>query len=157
MAKAIEQLALKIQICSTCFTYTERPVCDICSNPSRNDDVLCVVEESRDISTIEITDQFKGRYHVLGGTINPIDGFMPDVLHIKELVVRIESSPNIREIILALSPTVQGETTILYLTKQLKPFNRRISRLARGLPMGATLEYADEITLGAALSSRKEL
>ncbi len=117
---------------------------------------ICVVEEPRDISTLEVTNVYHGRYHVLGGVLNPIDGMTPDVLRIKELIERVQSDLSITEVILALSPTIYGETTMMYLSKQLAPSGRRVTRLARGLPIGASLEYADEITLGDALKGRRD-
>jgi recombination protein RecR len=117
---------------------------------------VCVVEESRDVATVEATGTFRGRYHVLGGTLNPIEGITPDVLRIRELNARLEANQNIREVILALSPNVHGEATMMYLSKLLAPLGRRITRLARGLPIGATVEYADEITLGDAIKGRRD-
>lgn len=157
LARTILNLNERIRVCSRCYTYTERDICEICSDPKRNQSILCVIEEPRDISTIEATDGFSGLYHVLGGTLNPLDGITPEILRVRELKERIQNDSLIHEIILALSPTVQGETTILYLQKQLAPFNRSISRLARGLPVGATLEFADEISLGDALKGRRAL
>ena len=156
MARSIVTLADKIKTCDACYTYCEESTCDICRDGKRDATVVCVVEEPRDISTIESTDAYRGRYHVLGGVLNPIDGMTPDVLRVRELVDRVRLDESIREVILALSPTLQGESTMLYLSKQLSPFNRRITRLARGLPIGASLEYADEITLGDALKGRRE-
>ncbi len=157
MAHALLNLGERINVCPRCFTYTQRTMCEICEDPKRDQSLLCVIEEPRDISTIESTDSYHGLYHVLGGTLNPIEGMTPDALRAKELYARIHSDPNIHEIILALSPTTQGEMTILYLHKQLSPLGRKISRLARGLPVGATLEFADEISLGDALKGRREL
>ncbi|MBI5793884.1 recombination protein RecR [Candidatus Uhrbacteria bacterium] len=157
MARALMQLGERIQSCPRCFTYTESQMCEICLDPKRDSKILCVVEEARDISTIESTGGFTGLYHVLGGTLSPIEGITADVIRFRELKNRLETEPGIEEIILALSPTVQGETTILFLQKQFAPFNRTITRLARGLPLGATLEFADEVTLGDALKGRKRL
>lgn len=155
MARALLELGDKIQTCPTCFTYTERALCEQCTDIRRDQTILCVVEEPRDISTIESTNVYNGRYHVLGGTLNPIEGITPEALRIRELVQRIQAG-EISEVILALSPTTQGETTILYLTKLLSP-HVPVTRLARGLPMGATLEFADEVTLGDALKGRKKM
>ena len=156
IAKTITDLSNKIKICDQCFAYTENDRCEICQNPKRNQSILCVVEESRDIATIEATNFYSGLYHVLGGALNPIEGITPDVLKIKELIEKIKNNPEIKEVILALSPDIHGETTIMYLTKQLNNLNIKITRLARGLPMGASLEYADEVTLGDALKGRHE-
>lgn len=155
MARALIELGEKIQVCGQCFTYSERTDCEICTDPKRDPTVICVVEESRDIATIEATNVFQGLYHVLGGTLNPIEGMTPDVIRIKEITDRVEANTNIQEIILALSPTIHGETTMMYLQKQLARHGRRVSRLARGLPVGATLEFADEVTLGDALKGRR--
>lgn len=155
MARALQQLGERIKVCNQCFTYTERQTCEICEDPKRDKRMLCVVEESRDIATIESTNMYRGYYHVLGGNLNPIEGITPDVLKIRELRQRLETNPDIEEVILAFSPTVHGETTIMYLTKLLAPLGIKITRLARGLPMGATLEFADEVTLGDALKHRK--
>lgn len=156
MARTIVTLAERIKTCETCFTYCEMPVCDICRDEKRDTTILCVVEEPRDISTLETTDAYRGRYHVLGGVLNPIDGITPDVLRVHELVERVRANESIREVILALSPTLQGESTMMYLSKQLAPSGRRVTRLARGLPLGASLEYADEITLSDALKGRRD-
>ena len=156
MANALVRLGERIKTCPECYTYTERDTCDICLDLKRASNVLCVVEESRDIATIESTNVFPGKYHVLGGHLNPIEGMTPDVLRINELVNRIKASNEIKEVILALSPTVQGEASIMYLTKLLAPHDVKITRLARGLPVGATLEFADEVTLGDALKQRRQ-
>ncbi len=156
MAKSLMHLGERIKICSDCFTYTERETCEICLDPKRITNILCVVEESRDIATIESTNTYPGRYHVLGGTLNPIEGMTPEFLRLRELTEKIKNSDKIEEVILALSPTVQGEATIMYLTKILSPLGVTITRLARGLPVGATLEFADEVTLGDALKQRRQ-
>jgi recombination protein RecR len=156
MARSIVTLAERIRTCGACFTYCEAQTCDICSDERRDPSAVCVVEEPRDISTIETTGAYRGRYHVLGGVLHPIDGITPDVLRMRELVERVRGDAAVREVILALSPTVQGEATMMYLSKQLAPLGRRVTRLARGLPIGASLEYADEITLGDALKGRRE-
>lgn len=157
MARAITQLGERIKTCPRCFTYTEAQMCEICQDPKRDASLLCVVEEARDISTIESTDMYHGLYHVLGGTLNPIEGITPDTLRYRQLRERLETSPEILEVILALSPTTHGEATILFLQKQLAPLGRSMTRLARGLPLGATLEFADEVTLGDALKGRRSL
>ncbi len=156
MARALRELGEKIGVCPMCFTYTEHEVCEICRDDERETNVLCVVEEARDIATIESTNAYHGLYHVLGGNLNPIEGITPDVIRIRELRQRLESQPEIKEVILALSPTAHGETTIMYLTKLFTSLDISFTRLARGLPMGATLEFADEVTLGDALKHRKK-
>jgi recombination protein RecR len=145
-----------INVCDQCYTYSEKSPCSICADGKRDASVLCIVEEPRDIATIESTNAYQGRYLVLGGVLNPIDGITPDALRVRELLDRVKADEQIREIILALSPTIQGETTMMYLSKQLVPLGRRVTRLARGLPIGASLEYADEITLGDALKGRRD-
>lgn len=156
MARSITILSDAIKTCTICFTYSEKEMCEICMDTKRDLTAICVVEEPRDISTLEVTNVYHGRYHVLGGVLNPIDGMTPDVLRIKELIERVQSDLSITEVILALSPTIYGETTMMYLSKQLAPSGRRVTRLARGLPIGASLEYADEITLGDALKGRRD-
>ena len=129
----------------------------MCRDSKRVGHVLCVVAEPRDISTIEATKTYGGRYFVLGGMINPIEGLTPQTLNVKGLMSRLEAEPEIQEVILAFSPNVHGETTMLYLAKQIRALDRKATRLARGLPLGADIEYADEITLGEALQGRREV
>lgn len=157
MARALTQLGERIKTCPRCYTYTEQEMCEICQDPKRDESLLCVVEEARDISTIESTGMYHGLYHVLGGTLNPIEGMTPDTIRYRQLGERLEASPEISEVILALSPTTHGEATILFLQKSFSPLGRSMTRLARGLPLGATLEFADEVTLGDALTSRRKL
>lgn len=145
-----------VQTCTECFTYTETPICGICTDEKRQISPLCVVAESRDIATIESTGAFHGKYFVLGGRLNPIDGDTPEALNVQNLINKIEVNPDIKEIILAFSPDVHGETTIMYLSRKIKQLGRRSTRLARGLPMGADIEYTDEVTLGDALLGRRE-
>ncbi len=156
LARAIVDLQ-HVQTCSQCFAHAEDPICSICTDDKRSSDVLCVVSESRDISTIEAANAYNGRYLVLGGVLNPIDGMTPETLKVEEMVDRIESNPDIREVILAFSPDVHGETTMMFLARKVKELDRRATRLARGLPIGADLEYTDEVTLGDALLGRSEM
>lgn len=156
MARSLTQLGERIKVCSRCYVYTEMETCEICINPKRDSNLLCVVEESRDIATIEATGSFNGLYHVLGGNLNPIEGITPEVIRFRELKQRLVAEPHVNEVILALSPTAHGETTIMYLSKQLGAHDVQLTRLARGLPIGATLEFADEVTLGDALKYRKQ-
>lgn len=156
MARAIVDLS-HVQTCGQCFAYAEEPVCSICRDDKRATSIICVVSESRDISTIESANVYHGKYLVLGGVLNPIEGQTPDVLKVKELIDRLETSPDILEVILAFSPDVHGETTMMYLARKIKDLNRRATRLARGLPIGADLEYTDEVTLGDALLGRSEM
>ncbi len=155
-AQALEGLKF-IKTCGVCMRLSEEAVCGICKDERRDKTLLCVVADSRDVSTIEATNVYHGHYFVLGGTLNPIEGHTPDTLNMRALIDHIEKSPTITEVILGFSPDVHGETTILYLSRQLRRFERiKTSRLARGLPIGADIEYADEVTLGDALVGRRE-
>lgn len=145
-----------ITLCQTCFTFAEKDICEICADQNRDKTALCIVAEARDISTIEATSVYKGRYFVLGGTLNPIDGRTPETLNVKALLDHIKNSPSITEAILAFSPDVHGETTIMYLQRQLSSSGLSTTRLARGLPMGADIEYADEVTLASAMTGRSK-
>lgn len=155
IASAIHNLQ-NVQTCTTCYAYSENSTCGVCSDSKRATNVLCVVAESKDIATIEATDAYHGKYLVLGGRINPIDGATPETLRVDELLKKIEADPEIKEVILAFSPDVHGETTIMYLARRLKQLDRKATKLARGLPMGADIEYTDEVTLGDALLGRRE-
>jgi recombination protein RecR len=155
MVRALQGLD-RVRRCEQCFTYTEQSPCEICADPSRTKNTLCVVAEARDIATMEATGMYRSHYFVLGGVLNPVDGMTPDKLNVRQLGERLKADTAINEVILAFSPDVHGETTILYLSRLLKPLNKKITRLARGLPMGADIEYADEVTLGAALQGRSE-
>ncbi len=167
---AIRNLSEKMTLCGQCFSYCEKNLypagsrrdsyvaCSICANPKRNKTQICVVAEPQDISVIEKTNEFQGVYFVLGGLLNNLDGITPEKLKIKELINKISNqSPKITELIFALNPTLEGETTVLYLTKILKPYKIKITRLAQGLPMNSELEYVDEVTLSNALKGRKEI
>lgn len=145
----------RIRYCSVCSNFTEHDPCTICSNPRRDRSVICVVEEAGDVLALEKTNEFKGLYHVLGGILSPLDGIGPEDLRTKELLSRIDGT--VVEVILALNPTVEGEATTIYLTRLLKPLGIRVSRIARGLPVGSDLEYADEATLVRALEGRVEV
>lgn len=155
VAQAIHALG-NVSMCQRCFMYTSREICAICHDTTRSSTQLCIVAESRDISTLEATDAYKGKYFVLGGTLSPMDGRTPETLHITQLKKRLADDQGIEECILALSPDVYGETTMMYLTRLLKPLQKKITRLARGLPTGADIEYADEVTLASALTGRSE-
>jgi len=153
---SIRALLADVNFCATCHSLSASSPCPVCADPRRNKQQLCVVAETQDIYAIEATREFTGRYHVLGGLLNPPEGITPDKLKIRELLGRLGREP-ISEIILAMNPTIEGETTMLYLTKLLKSYNVRVTRLARGLPVGSDLEYADEITLRDALRGRREM
>lgn len=142
----------KIKLCSICCNITELDPCPICSSEKRNRSIICIVEESSDVFAIEKTNEYRGLYHVLHGIISPLDGIGPEDIRVKELLVRLKD--NVEEIILALNPSVEGEYTITYLTKLIKPLNVKISRIARGIPVGTDLEFADEITLAKAIEGR---
>ncbi len=152
-AHALTNVKEKVRYCSVCSNITESDPCVICSNWKRDRSLMCVVEEPSDVLALEKTNEFKGLYHVLGGALSPLDGIGPDDLRIKELLGRVSDS-SIEEVILAFNPNVEGEATTLYLSKLLKPLVRKVTRIARGLPVGSDLEYADEVTLARALEGR---
>ncbi len=154
LAETLLQVKARVKFCSICFNVSEDDTCRICRDPRRDPSALCVVEEYKDVVAVERTREFKGRYHVLGGAISPIDGIGPDQLHIRELLTRL-SDGAITEIILATDPNLEGEATATYLTRLLRDLGLRITRLASGLPVGGDLEYADEVTLGRAFSGRR--
>lgn len=156
LAEAIYLGKKKVHACAVCGNLTDQDPCAICTDPRRRDDVLCVVSDARDLLAMERTREFRGRYHVLGGTISPMEGIGPDQLRIRELVTRIGRS-EIKEVILATNPDVEGEATAVYLAKLLKPLGVKVSRIAHGVPVGGDLEYTDEVTLGRALEGRREM
>jgi len=153
LAKALVNVKDKVRYCTICSNITESDPCTICSNTKRERSFICVVEEPHDVLAIEKTHEFKGLYHVLGGALSPLDGIGPDDLKIKELLERL-SNATIDEIILALNPNVEGEATTLYLSRLLKPLGIKMTRIARGLPVGSDLEFADEATLSRAFEGR---
>ena len=154
LADVLIEVKAKVKFCSVCFNVSEDEQCRICRDPRRDPTVLCAVEEYKDVVAIERTREFRGRYHVLGGAISPIDGIGPDQLRIRELMVRLADG-TITEVILATDPNLEGEATATYLTRMLKPLGLRVTRLASGLPVGGDLEYADEVTLGRAFAGRR--
>ena len=156
LARAIVELKDKVRFCSICFNISEGEVCSICSDPRRDESLLCVVEEPRDVTAVERTGRFRGRYHVLGGAISPIDGVGPEELRLEELVRRLRTGES-SEVIVATNPNAEGEATALYLAQLIRPLGIRVTRIASGLPVGGDLEYADEITLGRAMEGRTEL
>ncbi len=155
-SRALTEIKEKLRFCSVCCNITEDEICNICRSGSRKGNMICVVEEPQDVFAIEKTNEFKGKYHVLHGIISPLDGIGPNDIRIKELLERLGSNVDdkVEELILALNPTVEGETTILYLNKLLKPLELKITRIARGIPVGSDLEFADEVTLARALEGR---
>jgi len=156
LGTTIIELRQQVRLCSRCFNVTADEECSICRDVRRDPTVICVVERAQDISVLEKTQEFNGRYHVLGGAISPIEGIGPEQLNMRELVARVDAE-NVSEVIAATNPTIEGDTTALYLARLLKPIGVTVSRLASGLPVGGDLDYADEITLGRALSGRREL
>ncbi|OGF32264.1 recombination protein RecR [Candidatus Falkowbacteria bacterium RIFOXYD2_FULL_35_9] len=145
-----------LKLCTECFNFSDNGLCPICNNSNRDRTQLCIVAEQHDLNVIEETHEYHGLYHVLGGVLNPLEDFTENDLNIKTLIPKIEKN-NILEVILALNPDMQGEATIIFLKKHLSPNKIKITRLARGLPMGSDLEYADEVTLSNALSNRREV
>ena len=157
LADALTQLKDRITECSVCYNIAEENPCAICGDDARDRSIVCVVEEPLDVLAIERTREYNGLYHVLHGAISPVEGIGPEDLRIQELVTRVERDPSIREIVLATNPNLEGEATAMYLERLLKPRGIRLTRLARGLPMGGDLEYADEVTLTRALEGRREV
>ena len=154
LAQAIVTVKERVRFCERCFNVSEQEQCRICRDPRRDERLLCVVEEPRDLQAIEKTGEFRGRYHVLGGAISPLDGIGPDQLHVKELLGRL-AGEEVTEIVLATNPNIEGEATASYLARMLKPMQVGVSRIASGLPVGGDLEYADEVTLGRAFAGRR--
>lgn len=155
-AQAIEQAHTKIHRCRVCQNFTENEVCSICSEENRDKSTICVVENPRDVTAFERTREYRGLYHVLHGLISPMDGIGAEHLTVKELLARLTES-QVKELIMATNPTVEGEATAMYLARLVKPFGIKVTRLAYGLPVGGNLEYADEVTLGRSLANRGEL
>ena len=155
LSESLVAVKERIVYCRTCFNVTDEDPCRICADPARDDRVLCVVEEPNDLLAMERTGEYHGRYHVLLGALSPLDGVGPDDLKVRELLVRLEQG-DVAEVILATNPNVEGEATALYLAKLLRPLGPRVTRIARGLPVGGDLEYADQVTLSKALEGRRE-
>lgn len=155
-SKAIVDVKLKIKKCSICGNITENEICDICSDSSRDSDIICVVEDSKNIISLEKMGSYRGKYHVLNGLISPMDGKGPDDIMLDSLLQRIKKE-NIKEIIIAVSPTLEGETTSLYISKLLDPFKITVSKIAYGIPIGADMEYLDPMTLSMAMSNRNKI
>ena len=153
LANAISEMRLNVNFCKNCHNISDLDVCEICSNPRRDQSVICVVEDLRDVMAIEKTSSFNGLYHVLGGKISPIDGIGPDDLNIESLVEKVKNNP-IKEVIFALSSTMEGDTTNFYIYRQISVYNIATSTIARGISVGDDLEYADEITLGRSITDR---
>ena len=156
LTRAIDEARDSVRFCERCFNFSEAPMCHICSDSRRDTSILCVVEESRDVVALERTGQFRGRYHVLLGSINPLEGVGPESLKVRELLVRLEPE-GVQEVILCLNPNTEGDVTAMYLARVLRPLGVKVTQLAMGLPVGGDLEYADEVTLGRALVGRREV
>ena len=154
LAEVLLEVKAKARFCSVCGNVAEEEKCRICRDPRRDLALICVVEESKDVVAIERTREFRGRYHVLGGAISPLEGIGPDQLRIRELLARLEDG-TVTEIILATDPNIEGDATAAYLTRMLRPMGLQVTRLASGLPVGGDLEYADEVTLGRAFAGRR--
>ena len=154
MTEAISSMKERVHFCERCFNIAEEELCSVCSDPRRDEGLLCVVEDPRDVVAVERTGEFRGRYHVLGGALSPIDGIGPDQLRIKELLTRLD--PEVAtEVVLATNPNIEGEATAIYLARLLEPLGVGVTKIASGLPVGGDLEYADELTLGRALVGRQ--
>ena len=156
LAEVLKTVKERVKFCTTCGNISEEELCRICRDPRRDNTSICVVEESKDVIAIERTREFRGKYHVLGGAISPIDGIGPEQLRIRELMVRLADA-GIVEVILATDPNLEGEATATYLSRLIKPMEIKVSRLASGLPVGGDLEYADEVTLGRAFEGRRDV
>jgi recombination protein RecR len=152
-SSTVSKLRNEIQFCTTCHNISDKAICEICASPKRDHTLVCIVEDTRDVMAIENTNQYNGVYHVLGGLISPMDGIGPSDLEVDSLVERLKQS-EAKEIIFALSATMEGDTTIFYLDKRLKQFNLKLSTIARGIAFGGELEYVDEITLGRSITTR---
>ena len=156
LSKAIIEAKREIRYCSICCNITDINPCSMCSNKNRDSSLICVVEDPRDVAAMERTREFKGQYHVLNGVISPMDGIGPDMIKIKELIQRL-GTQDVREIIMATNPTIEGEATAMYIARLLKPMGIKVTRIAHGLPVGGDLEYADEVTISKALEGRREI
>jgi recombination protein RecR len=156
LARAVVEAKERVSWCRRCFNFAEGELCVYCRDDRRDSNLLCVVEEPRDIVAVERTQEYRGRYHVLLGAISPIEGIGPDQLKVKELLARVNDE-GVKEVILATNPNIEGEATAMYLARLLKPLGLRVTRIASGLPVGGDLEYADEVTLGRALEGRREV
>lgn len=158
LSSAIRELVERIRPCDRCGTFAEEELCGICQDPSRDESILCVVESAFDVHSIERTSEFRGRFHVLGGRLSPLDGIGPEQLNLASLVERVRApGGEVREVILATNPSVEGEATAVYLEGVLRPLGVRVTRLARGIPVGSDLEYVDGSTLAEALAGRREM
>ncbi|GIM33113.1 recombination mediator RecR [Paraclostridium bifermentans] len=156
LSKAIVDAKKEIKYCSICYNITDKDPCSMCSNKNRDSGTICVVEDPRDVAAMEKTKEFHGQYHVLNGVISPMDGIGPDMIRVKELIQRL-GNQEVREVIMATNPTIEGEATAMYIARLLKPMGIKVTRIAHGLPVGGDLEYADEVTITKALEGRREI
>ena len=152
---AINKAKTSVHLCSKCQNLTDKPICDICSSPRRDNSVICVMESPKDVTALEKTKEYNGLYHVLHGAISPMDGVGPEDIKIKELIARLSS--DVTEVIMATNPTVEGEATAMYIARLLKPMGITVTRIAHGIPVGGDIEYADEVTLTRAIEGRREI
>jgi len=157
LAEAIRRVRGRVTACGSCGNLSEDDPCPICRDPRRDAALLCVVEESADVGAIERAGRYRGLYHVLGGRLSPLEGVGPDQLHLAQLVARVSNGSGVREVIVATNPSMEGEATATYLQQVLKPSGVRVTRIARGLPVGGDLEYADAVTIAQALSARRDM
>lgn len=157
LARALDDVAARVHACSTCGNLTEADPCELCRSDRRDASIVCVVEEASDIAAIERTGAFLGRYHVLGGRLSPLEGVGPDDLRVTPLLARVRDGGAVREVIVATNPSVEGEATALYLQRLIRPLGVRVTRLARGMPVGGDLEYTDGVTIAEALAGRREI
>lgn len=157
LASSLVDLAERIRRCEECGNFSEHDLCEICSNPRRDPTVLCIVEEAYQVSAIERTGQFRGLFHVLGGHLSPLDGIGPEELKISDLLGRVERRGTIEEVIIATNASVEGEATAVFIEEEIRPLGPRVTRLARGIPMGSDLEYVDGTTIAQALAGRREM
>ena len=157
LADAIRRVREQVRACSTCGTLSDQDPCAICTDPRRDDTVLCVVEEAADANAIERAGRYRGRYHVLGGRMSPLDGIGPDDLNVESLVARVSNGHGVQEVIVATNPSMEGDVTATWLQQVLAPTGVRVTRIARGLPVGGDLEYADGVTIAQALAARREM
>ena len=157
LADAIRDVRTRVTACSVCGTLTDGDPCAICTDPRRDAGLLCVVEEASDATAIERAGRFRGRYHVLGGRLSPLEGVGPEALHVDRLMARVTNGAGVREVIIATNPSMEGEVTATYLQQALKPTGVRVTRIARGLPVGGDLEYADGVTIAQALLARRDM
>lgn len=156
LSKAILEAKKEIKYCSICYNITDKDPCSMCSNKNRDNGIICVVEDPRDVAAMEKTKEFHGQYHVLNGVISPMDGIGPDMIRVKELIQRL-GNQEVKEVIMATNPTIEGEATAMYIARLLKPMGIKVTRIAHGLPVGGDLEYADEVTITKALEGRREI